>query len=156
MKDNALSITAFAILIISILSTIVLISFSDGIRKVEWLNIESLALGCFALSILGCLLGWVSFKMQLGKVSALLGTVVVAGFLFQLLRGSDPSAVGYQTDQPVSVESSSSNNPAWNKVWNGHNSEESEQGVAPQSATRSERESESSIKTQPESEDRTQ
>lgn len=90
MKNNALSITAFSILILSILSTISLIAFSDGIRKVETLDIESLTYGCFALSILGCILGWTSFKMQLGKVSALLGTVVVAGFLFQLFRGSGP------------------------------------------------------------------
>ena len=88
MKNNLLSITAFIVVILAIVATLAMIAFSDGIRKVEWMDLESTALACFGLAILGCVLGWCAFKRPLGKLSAVIGTMVVAGFLLQLLRDS--------------------------------------------------------------------
>ncbi|MHC4285961.1 MAG: hypothetical protein ACYSWZ_23760 [Planctomycetota bacterium] len=88
MKNNLLSITAFIVVILAIVATLAMIAFSEGIRKVEWMDLESTALACFVLWILGSVGGWCTFKRPLGKISAILGTVVVAGFLLQLLRDS--------------------------------------------------------------------
>jgi len=88
MKNNGLSITAFAIVIFAIIATLAMIAFSEGIRKVEWMDLESTAMACFGLAILGCVLGWCAFKRPLGKPAAIIGTLVVAGFLFQLMRGT--------------------------------------------------------------------
>jgi hypothetical protein len=77
MKNNGLSITAFAVVIFAIVATLAMIAFSEGIRKVDWMDLESTAWACFGLSILGCILGWCAF--------------VVAGFFFQLLRSDGPS-----------------------------------------------------------------
>jgi hypothetical protein len=85
MKNNVLSVTAFFIVILAILATLATITFSEAIRKSDWMNLETTAWACFALSILGCALGWCAFKRPLGKVSAILGSLVVVGFLFQLL-----------------------------------------------------------------------
>jgi len=41
MKNNALSKTAFAMVLIAIVSTLAMIAFSEGIRDVEWMNLES-------------------------------------------------------------------------------------------------------------------
>ena len=95
MKDNGLSITAFVVVIFSIIATLAMIAFSEGIRKVDWMDRESTALACFGCVILGTVLGWCAFKRPLGKISALLGTVVVAGFLFQILR-SEGDTVGLE------------------------------------------------------------
>ena len=86
MKNNTLSITAFVIVILAVVATLAMIAFSEGIRKAEWMDLESTAKACFGLAILGCVLGWCAFKRPLGKTSAVLGTIVVAGFFFQLLR----------------------------------------------------------------------
>ena len=88
MKNNLLSITAFIVVILAIVATLAMIAFSEGIRKVEWMDLESTALACFVLSILGSVAGWCTFKRPLGKISAILGTIVFAGFLLQLLRDS--------------------------------------------------------------------
>lgn len=98
MKNNGLSITAFAVVIVSIVATLATIAFSEGIRKVDWMDLESTALACFGLVILGCVLGWCAFKRPLGKTCAILGTVVVAGFLF----------VGCQRNSKVVVPSEGS------------------------------------------------
>ena len=91
MKNNGLSITAFVVVIFAIVATLATIAFSEGIRKVDWMDLESTAFACFGLAILGCVLGWCAFKRPLGKLSAILGIVVVAGFLFQLLRSDAPT-----------------------------------------------------------------
>ncbi len=100
MKNNGLSITAFAVVIFSIVATLATIAFSEGIRNVDWMDLESTAMACFGLAILGCVLGWCAFKRPLGKLSAVLGTVVVAGFLFQLLRRDAPSAPSRMPNDP--------------------------------------------------------
>jgi hypothetical protein len=94
MENNTLSRSAFVVVLTSIIATLAMIAFADGIRKVDWMDLESTALACFGLAILGCVLGWCSFKRPLGRISAILGTVVVAGFLYQLLRSSDPQVRG--------------------------------------------------------------
>ena len=86
MKNNTLSITAFMVVILAIVATLAMVAFARGIRKVEWMDLESTAWACFGLAILGCVLGWCAFKRPLGKTSAILGTMVVAGFFFELLR----------------------------------------------------------------------
>jgi VIT1/CCC1 family predicted Fe2+/Mn2+ transporter len=86
MKNDVLSVTAFAVVILAILATLAMIACSNGIERAAWINPEGAAWACFGLAILGSILGWCSFKRPLGKVSAILGTLVVAGFLFQLLR----------------------------------------------------------------------
>lgn len=80
MKNNGLSITALAMVILSIVAILVTIAFSEGIRKVDWTDLESIALACFGFAILGCVLGWCAFKRPLGKIAAILGTIVVAAF----------------------------------------------------------------------------
>ena len=92
MKDNILSITAFFVVVLAVLATLATIAFSEGIRRADWMDLEAAAWACFGLAVLGCALGWCSFKRPLGKVSAILGTVVVAGFLVQLLRSERPTS----------------------------------------------------------------
>jgi hypothetical protein len=92
MKDNTLSRTAFVVVLTAIILMLAILAFADGIRKVEWMNLELMGSSCFGLVILGCILGWCSFSRPLGKASAILGTVVVVGVLFQLLRTSVPQA----------------------------------------------------------------
>lgn len=100
MKNNSLSITAFAVVIFAVVATLATIAFSEGIRKVDWMDLESTAWACFGLSILGCVLGWCAIKRPLGKLSAILGSVVVAGILFQLLRDDAPGGPGDVPDPP--------------------------------------------------------
>ena len=88
MKTSGLSVTAFAILMFALIATLAMCAFSDGIKRVAWLNLESMAMACLGLLILGSILGWCAFQCALGKVSAILGTLVVAGFLVQFSRGS--------------------------------------------------------------------
>ena len=92
MKDNTLSRTSFAVVLTAIIVMLAILAFADGIRKVEWMNLELMGSSCFGLIILGCILGWCSFSRPSGKISAILGTVVVAGILFQLLRSSESQA----------------------------------------------------------------
>jgi hypothetical protein len=98
MKNNTLSVTAFVIVILAVVATLTMIVFSQGIRKVEWMDLESTAWACFGLAILGSVLGWCAFKRPLGKISAILGTLVVAGFFFQLLRDDGNSELGEPTN----------------------------------------------------------
>ena len=106
MKNNALSITSFAVVIVAIIATLAMIVFSEGIRQVDWMDLESAAWACFGLATLGCVLGWCAFKRPLGKLSAILGTIVVLGFLFQLQRASTPTESNYLPDDaPVETES---------------------------------------------------
>ncbi|MFH1024996.1 MAG: hypothetical protein V1809_16570 [Planctomycetota bacterium] len=100
MKNNGLGITAFAIVILAVIATLAMIAFSDGIRKVGWMDLESMALACFGLSILGCVLGWCAFRYPLGKISAILGTIVVAGFLLFFLRPDAHRTREPGTDEP--------------------------------------------------------
>lgn len=88
-KNSGLSITAFSITILSIVAILAVIAFSEGIRKVDWMDLESTAFACFGLTILGTILGWCSFQRPLGRISAILGTIAICGYLFQLLRSGD-------------------------------------------------------------------
>ena len=92
MKNNVLSVTAFAVVICATVASLAMIAFSAGIRKADWIDLESTAWACFGLAILGCVLGWWAFKRPLGKVSAILGTIVVAAFVLQLLRADRPTS----------------------------------------------------------------
>lgn len=103
MKNNVLSLTAFVIVIFAIVATLAMIAFSEAIINVDWMNLESAAWACFGLSILGCILGWCSFKRPLGKIAAILGTLMVAGYLFQLLNDTSrrdeapyPTEIGHE------------------------------------------------------------
>ena len=89
MKNNAVSIAAFVIVLVGILVSLTLVAVAMGILETDWIDLEPVVWVCFGLSILGCALGWFSFKCPLGKASAILGTLLVAGYLCQLLR-SDP------------------------------------------------------------------
>ena len=90
MKNSGLSITAFTLILASIVALLAVITFSEGIRRIEWMSLEGAAWACFGLAILGCILGWCSFRSSLGKVSAILGTVLVIGFLAQLMLQEEP------------------------------------------------------------------
>jgi uncharacterized membrane protein len=103
MKNSGLSITAFAIVIFAIVATLAMIAFSDGIRRIEWMSLEGTAWACFGMSFLGCLLGWCSFRRPLGKLSAIIGTFAVAGFLIQLMSATSPSHA-MPPDQPSTIK----------------------------------------------------
>jgi hypothetical protein len=100
MTNNGLSITAFVIVMVAIVATLATIAFSEGIRTVDWMDLESTAWACFGLAILGCVHGWCAFKRPMGRLSAILGTIVVAGFLFQLLRVDNPTQPSQIPDSP--------------------------------------------------------
>jgi len=109
VKDNVLSITAFVIVVVAIVATLAMIAFSEGIRKVDWMDLEATARACFGLSILGCVLGWCGFKRPLGKAAAIIGTIVVVGFLFQLTASPDrvdfdPHPMKIETEQGNAVD----------------------------------------------------
>jgi hypothetical protein len=91
MKNSGLSITAFTIVIFATITTLAMIAFSDGIRRIQWMSLEGTAWACFGMMILGCILGWCSFRRPLGKLSAIIGTIAVAGFFIQLMSASTPS-----------------------------------------------------------------
>ena len=104
MKDNTLSRSSFAVVLTAIIVSLATIAFADGLRKVEWINLESIGMACVGMLILGCLLGWCSFSRPLGKVSAILGTLAVAGILFQIFRSSDLQAPrDFDMDMPAEV-----------------------------------------------------
>ena len=100
MKNNVLSITAFAVVVFSIIATLAMIAFSEGIRRVEWMDLESTAWACFGLAVLGCVLGWCAFNRPLGRLSAILGTILVAALFYQFWRAEAPSRPSQLPDDP--------------------------------------------------------
>lgn len=103
MKNNGLSITAFVIVIVAIVAMLAMVAFSEGIRKLDWMDLESTAWACFGLAILGCVLGWCAFKRPLGKLAAIIGTIVVVGFFMQVTRGSSsmPDGVPHPVEMKI-------------------------------------------------------
>jgi apolipoprotein N-acyltransferase len=91
MKDKALSITAFATVIASLVGFMAVLAFSDGIEKADWIDAEDASMACFGLTILGTVLAWCSFKQRLGKIAAILGSVVIPAVFALLMNNSTPS-----------------------------------------------------------------
>ena len=104
MKDDCLSYTAFAIVIGSVVSALATIAFSEGIERSEWMDLASVSLACFGLLIVGCVLGWCAFNRSLGKIAAILGSLVVVGVVlavpFALLGGDIPEHGTHGTLDP--------------------------------------------------------
>lgn len=86
---NVVSITAFILLVLAVVALLAVIAFSEGIRQAEWIELESASWACFGLAVLATILGWASFGRPLGKTTAVLGTVIVIGFLVQVARHDD-------------------------------------------------------------------
>ncbi len=91
MKNTGLSITAFIIVIFAIFAGLALFVFSDGVSRIEWMSLERAAWACLGMLILGGVLGGFSFRTPLGKVSAIIAGVCIAGFLFRLMSPSSPN-----------------------------------------------------------------
>lgn len=98
MKSSVLSVSAIVLVVLAILAQVVrngLLEEYARDRTVTWMNLEAMALACFALALLGCVLGWCAFERRLGKLSAILGTVLAAGFFYQLVRHEEVPSMNY-------------------------------------------------------------
>ena len=61
-----------------------------ALQGVDWIDAEAAALGAMVLCVVGCVLGWVSFRTSTGKVAAVLGTLLLAFYVVQVLPVSPP------------------------------------------------------------------
>ena len=104
MKDDCLSYTAFAIVIGSVVSALATIAFSEGIERSEWMDLASVSLACFGLLIVGCVLGWCAFNRSLGKIAAILGSLVVVLAVPFALLGEDLPEHGTLDPGPPPLE----------------------------------------------------
>lgn len=94
MRNQALAVVALVVVLLGLLATISLFAFEDGIRKIDWINMEAAALGSGLICLVGCVLGWASFKAGAGKAAAILGSLLVIFFVYQFMRTEAPSQSG--------------------------------------------------------------
>ncbi|HUT59306.1 MAG TPA: hypothetical protein VNA25_15765 [Phycisphaerae bacterium] len=94
MKNHALAVSGLVLVLLGLLATISLFVFEPGIRKLDWIDLEAAAVGSAVICLVGCALGWASFKTGTGKAAAILGSLLVLFFAYQFLRSdarSQPS-----------------------------------------------------------------
>jgi len=91
MKNQAIAISGLVLVVLGIVATVCLFAFEDGIRRLDWVNIEAAALGTGVICLVGGILGWLSVKTSTGKVAAILGSLLVLFFALQLMNTQSPS-----------------------------------------------------------------
>ena len=89
MKSNVIGITGMVLVLLGLIATACIYAFLPGIDKLDWLDAEAAAGGSMVICLLGCVLGWIAFKTSAGRVAAIVGTLLIAFYVFQLLRSSE-------------------------------------------------------------------
>ena len=108
MKSNAVGIAGVVLVLLGLAATVCVFAFQDQIRKLDWIDREAAALGSMAICLVGCVLGWVTFRNPAGRVAAILGTLLVAFYVFQLLRTDRPAAPAEQGLTPAPTKQAQS------------------------------------------------
>jgi hypothetical protein len=88
MKSRVLAIVGLVLVILGLLATVAVFAFVQTIR--EWGDPDNFALGAAVVCLVGCALGWASFKTTEGKAAAIIGSLLVLFFAWQLLRTDSP------------------------------------------------------------------
>ena len=90
MNNKVVAVSGLVLVLLGLIAIACVSALQDGIQKLDWIDAEAAALGSMVICAVGCLLGWVSFRTSTGKVAAVLGTLLLALFVFQLFRRSEP------------------------------------------------------------------
>ena len=137
MNNRVVSVSSLILVLVGLVATVCLFAFQYSLRKAGC-NMEAAAGGTMILCLVGCILGWICFKSAEGKVSAILGTIMVLFFLAVLLYTSGESrqpmpkspASPSTTGAAESIESAVGNCPKCNAVvagnlvfWDGKDSD---------------------------------
>jgi len=92
MNNSAASISALVLVLLGLVATVCVFAFASGIREVDWLDREAAATGVMAICLVGSVLGWIAVKTSAGRVAAVLGTLLMVFYAFQLMRSDSPSS----------------------------------------------------------------
>ena len=103
MKNQAIGVSALVLVLLGLVATVCLFAFEEGIRRLEWIDLEMAALGTAIICVVGCALGWVSVKIGAGRAAAILGSLLVLFFAYQLMRTDTPSQPA-DPDPPTPAE----------------------------------------------------
>lgn len=101
MNNKAMGMTSLMLAILGLLATVCLFAMEPMLHK--YLNTEAAALGVGAISLLACVLGWLSFKTGSGKTAAIIGTLLVLFFFVELFWTSDGPARPAPPPAPASA-----------------------------------------------------
>ena len=93
-RNQAIGIISLVVVLLGLAATVCLFAFEKGIKERGWINIEAAAWGSCLFCLAGCAMGWVSFRTLAGRLAAVLGTLVLLFYAYQLLRGESPSQPG--------------------------------------------------------------
>jgi|GEM_PF-6103506 len=90
MKNKLFGVLGLVMVLFALLATVTMFAFIDGIQKADWIDAEAAVLGAAIICLVGAVLGWVSFRTSAGKLAGILGTMLIALYVFQLFRRSQP------------------------------------------------------------------
>jgi hypothetical membrane protein len=92
MQLSTKSKTAFSSVVIASIAMLALIGVSEKFQITGTL-LEIAAWICFGLGISGCILGWCTLSVPLGRFAAMIGTLFIVGFCMHLFHthSSKPS-----------------------------------------------------------------
>jgi len=93
-KSNLCGILSLVFVLFALLATVLAFAFQDA----DWMNEEALLTCSLLVCLVGTILGWTSYKTQPGKVGAILGSVMMALYLFVLTDGAAPDSRDYDIE----------------------------------------------------------
>lgn len=91
MNNKFVGASGLVLVLLGLITIVCVFALQDGIQNLDWIDAEAAALGSMVICVVGCILGWVSFRTSTGKVAAVLGTLLLAFYVVQLLRRSEPA-----------------------------------------------------------------
>ncbi len=96
MNNTFVAVAGFALVLLGLIATVCVFAFQDGIQELEWIDAEAAALGSMVICLAGTILGWICFRNSTGVIAGVLGSLLLAFYVFQLFRVSDTLEPDYR------------------------------------------------------------
>jgi hypothetical protein len=86
MKNTGWGVAGVILVLTQLAATVCLFSLKHAVSK--WVDLVTAMLGMAVISLVGCGIGWSSFKTRAGRAAAIIGTLLFLFLLVQLLRSA--------------------------------------------------------------------
>jgi len=89
MKGRAIGLSGCVVVSVGMAATALFCAMARGIWRPDWFplaQLDAAAIGIAAICLIGCALGWCSFRTRPGRAAAIIGTLLILFWLFEFLR----------------------------------------------------------------------